>query len=50
MEILVSNKLYKAPQAKVVEINVQSVLCQTSVESNGINDMITDPDGGSEFN
>lgn len=50
MEIFVSKILYEAPRAKVIEVNVQSVLCQTSLTNNGINDMITDEDGGSEFN
>ena len=30
MEILGSKKTYKAPLAKVVEVNVQGVLCQST--------------------
>ena len=29
MEITNSNKTYKAPQAKVVKVNVQNMLCQS---------------------
>ena len=30
MEILDSKKTYKAPKAKVVEVNVQGMLCQSN--------------------
>ena len=51
MEIIDSKKAYKAPKAKVVEVNVQGMLCQTSLTSNGINDMTVDEeDGGESFN
>ena len=32
MEIIDSKKTYKAPQAKVVKVNVQNVLCQSMYE------------------
>lgn len=45
MEITDSQKAYKAPQAKVIEVNIPGVLCQ----SGGINDLGIDPDGGGSF-
>ncbi len=48
MVIKDSKTAYKTPRAKVVEVNVKGVLCQSIF--GGINSMSIDEDGGEDFN
>lgn len=45
MKIKEFQKDYNAPRAKVIEVSMQNVLCQ----SGGINNMSIDEDGGADF-
>ena len=45
MEVIDSKTIYKTPQVKIIEVNVQGVLCQ----SGGITSMTVDKDGGEDF-
>lgn len=45
MKIKEFQKDYNAPRAKVIEVSIQNVLCQ----SGGINGMSIDPDAGEDF-